>query len=297
MKNKFFFYYFVSILTLGIFFLIGIFFLSEKDGFGYKYQSLIDYQISKIKNFDNDTEVLFLGDSSMGYSISSEEWEKITGKKTVNLALIGDYQFSGVRAFFDMVPKKKIKNIYIIANLDSWRIKSSENYYSSLKSERSIYKNFYKINENLNLYNFINIFRFYVFDNFKRDKYKISKKYDYISQGERINEEYLKKTTKFSKDQIIFSKIIDLKKIFSECSNLGINCIYLHGPILDEFCSNETVIEFRKNVNAHLKKHDIPFFEKNICIKKSHIGDGFGHVSPNYKFHYTLKYFIYITSK
>ncbi len=297
MKNKNFFYRFIFFLALGIFVLIGIIFHSEKDGFGYKYQSLIDYQISKIKNFDDDTEVLFLGDSSMGYAISSQEWEKITGKKTLNLALIGDYQFSGVRALFDMIPKKKIKNIYIIANLDSWRIKSSENYYLSLKSEKSIYKNFYKINESLNLYNFVNILRFYIFDSFKRDKYKISKKNDYITQGKKIDEEYLNKTKKFSSDQIIFNKIFDLKKIFSECDNLGLECIYLHGPILDDFCAKKNIIEFRKNINEHLKINNIPFFQKNVCIQKNHIGDGFGHVSPDYKFHYTLEYFKYITSK
>ncbi len=296
MTNKKFFKNYLLIILSTIFLLISLIFFSEKQGFGYKYDKLLDYQISKFDNFDKETEVVFLGDSSMGYVLDSKVWGKKSKKKTINLALIGDYQFSGVLAFFEMLPKKNIKEIYIMANIDSWRIKTSDNYYKSLKNRKSIFNNFFKINEDLNLYNFVNILRFYFFDSFKRKKVSISKNNDYIDQGNIINDDYLDRVKPFQKDQIIKSKIEDLKKIFLECNNLNIKCLYVHGPILDIFCKDKNVLEFQNEINLILKKNKIPYLSNNICINFDHIGDGFGHVAPKNKSNYTLKYFNYINN-
>ena len=81
MTNKKFFKNYLLIILSTIFFVNQFNFFSEKQGFGYKYDKLLDYQISKFDNFDKETEVVFLGDSSMGYVLDSSCLGKKIQKK------------------------------------------------------------------------------------------------------------------------------------------------------------------------------------------------------------------------
>ena len=56
----------------------------------HKHQILYRYQTERI---DPEVQVIFVGDSSVGYAVDEELFTRTTGLKTQNLALTGSYGF------------------------------------------------------------------------------------------------------------------------------------------------------------------------------------------------------------
>ena len=290
---KNFFFSYLLIFFSVIFFLVFVIFFSKNKGFGYKNEYLINYQIEKIKKIDSDTRIIFLGDSSLGYSISANEWTNISRKKTLNLALTGDYQFSGTRDFFNMINKKNIEEIYIVASIDSWRIQDAE----ENLADYSIFfkKNFSIIKNNLNLHHFLNILRFFLSPEMDRPfnikKVQIDSNYDYIIPNDNFDKIYPSKFIPFQTNQIIKTKINYLNQIFEKCNLYKISCVYLHGPLLDEICRQVETKIFINQLNKILIENKIKHSDKIICVPRNHIGDGYSHVSSNFKSYYTNQYY------
>ena len=250
---------------------------------GYKTLNdlLLENRIEKIKNFKN-VKTIFVGDSSLGNAIDENLFGKISGKKTMNLALSGSYSFGGAYGLLENFKIDGVENIYIMSSLDIWRRSPSNVAYNKVKSHKNIiFKEIYYTKINLN-------------------PKTIKKKINYLKKKQNFNNnifenDYIKQSNKnFTITQfnsVNKNKIHFLKKLFKFCELNNINCIHYHGPIINFHCKNEKSINYINEVNKLLETEKIKFKKDLNCIERNKLGDSDDHISPKYKKEFTKVFY------
>jgi hypothetical protein len=284
-KSKTFFILSITILQI-IFLIILIAPLLFPKEIEHPDLNLVKYQINKIKS--NNYTTIFLGDSGLGNALDAKEWERISGSKTVNLALTGNASFSGDLYLLNKVNLKNIKNVYIVHNPDVWVRKTAIT---------NKYLDFIKEPTEVQIKNF-----FYKKVDRQIIKSKLFLKYFFLSiQIQQIKNDYIEQLpTKEKKDAISNDLIINnieldqlesLKNIFLLCKKNNLNCLYLNAPVHEKFCHSLQTKNFINYINNILYKSDINFKHEILCIKNYQQGDFANHLGYKYKKEFTMKYF------
>ena len=85
---------------------------------------ILRYQLSKLNDFSRQKEKLdfaILGDSSAGNSVSVEELERLSGRKSGNFALTGSYGVLGSLYFMRQLHERLgVKQFFLIHSVDVW---------------------------------------------------------------------------------------------------------------------------------------------------------------------------------
>lgn len=229
---------------------------------------LLEHQIKKIKENHQNVQSVFIGDSTLGHGIDASIIEKITGKKTLNLALNANISFSGSYGILDSYNFENLEKVYIMVGLDSWRKSADHSGYNLIKSKNNFLKNYLiTLEKNFNykkLYYTASIIFF--------SKKKIFIKHDYLEKENRAFKiEEFKKVNK--------QKALYLKKIFKFCSVKKINCKLFHSPIVKYHCRNTRSQNYIREVYKLLEQININFEKKLFCYDKKDFSDSMDHLN------------------
>tara|TARA_B100000902_G_scaffold399811_1_gene472694 strand:- start:5693 stop:6613 length:921 start_codon:yes stop_codon:yes gene_type:complete len=255
---------------------------------------LYKYQIKKIENYKiNKSNLIFLGDSSLGNSIDSNLFNKLSGYKSINFALNEAYGFAGqLNLLRDILKVHKPKKI-ILFNSINFLKKNTENEAYHLTSS-----SFFDIKNAFDKISFIKFYYTYIvkylivklefnmtdYQNF----YNQSISFDYIKQSNKKPKKIVKQISGIQSN--FESQHHYLKLIEKLCKKEKIEIIQIYGPISENFLqyANFLVLENDK----FYSKFDYLFrIKKQITINDNEIGDDYMHVRYDKKIFFTEKFY------
>lgn len=249
-------------------------------------RQLYKYQLTKIENNKNNYTNLFIGDSSLGNAIDSDEFSTLSSQPTINCALNGLFGYAGSYNILKTMHKNhpELENVVIMQTLDmQTRNVSMPGYVRSINSmgDFTELELEYK-------FKFIEEYTAYLRStlSFNKGKKDIISN-DYIIQSETLYD--TSRLKPLSVNDINSNKIKFLEKIIDYCRIHNLNLIYIHGPMHEEKIQmSKAYIDF---VNLAISNSGITLIKDVVAIKKDHIGDNEDHVMPKYKKQYTSKFY------
>jgi hypothetical protein len=250
------------------------------------YQRLYKYQTQKIKSNQTFSN-LFIGDSSLGNAIDSNEFSILSSQSTVNCALTGLYGYAGSYNILKTVHQfhPELKNVIIMQALDMQTRKvSMEGYVRTINSISDFTE--LEIEDKID---FLNKYMSYVRSlpfKFKVNQESIISK-DYIKQVGNFNPNRVQHP--YSKSDINPNKNKFLTKLKDYCSKHKLNLIYVHGPIFED--KLELSKEYIDSTNKLISSSGIKLIDSVIPIKRSQLGNTIDHINPKYKKDFTRAYF------
>ena len=262
------------------------------------YGILEEYQFSKIAK-QGDADTIFVGDSSLGNAINTEEFDAIAGTRSLNLALTGIYGYSGT---YNMIKRalrtNPIRNIFIIQTLDI--MKRAVDYRAFLLTTEDLYDNNIPFDLQINI---AKSFWIELFDKKaalsaitphflkKKENQKHAIVNDYHPQDIPLPLRYptdqfddVTINPRINSDQTTFLNLIG-----ELCRQQKITCVYSFGPILNKIYSNSS--QMVKNSTAKIASAGIPLAQDTpYLLDFSELGDSTDHVIPSRKNNVTRYY-------
>ena len=261
---------------------------------------LYEYQINKIKN-TKDVDTIFLGDSSLGDGINAELWSKLSHKKALNLGLTGNFGYEGAYNILQTLLFEGHNPKNLIIFFEPKQITMGVSSLSLAQTSPYKTKNESQFIENMKMFWLLNISKDGVIFNIKKI-FDNSQKVD--DQMLFENDFMIQKPTKREKNRFDFSsvkftlsvndinpkKIYYLEKINEICRKYKINCIYVHGPVAEQFCN--WMVDFKPKAEEFISKSGLKIVNNSpICPPSEDMGDTINHIHPEMKDHYTKKYY------
>jgi len=247
---------------------------------------LLNYQLNKIESSNFKTyKTIFFGDSSLGNAINNEFFSKLSGKKTINLALTESYGYSSI---YNLIKKSLKKNSsiedIIIINSFFFENNSDENtgYYITSDTMTDFFASKNKINFILKPFIFFPEYMKLIFN--KKNNENIFKN-DYVIQNDVQN---LVKNKKHDLKNLNDSNLYYLNKIISICETNKLNLILIKGPVYESFYT-EDMENYKKQIRRYER---FDFFINTLnLLSFDELGDYPMHVNYQYKNKITLNYY------
>lgn len=219
-------------------------------------EQLAAYQIGKARQ---PAEVIFLGDSSLGYSIDAELWAHLSGKTTTNLALSAAYGYAG-----DLVMLGKVletgtpAEVIFMHTADLLQRPTPEAaLIDALKTMTPIAAPGTAI---------VN---------------------DYIAQ--LASRTYPADTPGFQPASITSVQVPMLREIAAICTEHAIRCTYAHGPLVEPICSRSG--DYLAAANAAIEQAGLSVLPGTpLCVPAGQIGDTYDHIEVAAKPEFTLAF-------
>lgn len=266
--------------------------LLHSQHFIYNENSLLyQYQEHKLDNLrDTKITTLIVGDSSAGNAIDAAYFSKLSGERSVSVALTGSFGLIGT---LNMIKKvllehPEIKNIIIMQSLDVWyRPFSLTGYFMTrstpLSEMKGIIDNLYsKYLAYLFDIQEINWFVKHLFETLET---VMDAKYDFFKQKPYTyaNGKYHFKEKHHLSRTINTDKVKVLSLIDGLCEREHLNCVYLHGPLNEKLVKedNATVDAINKTLSNTM--HTIHFDPEPYALSQDKLGDSDDHVDVSYK--------------
>jgi hypothetical protein len=275
--------------------------------FSTQYIELVRYQKNKLNNVKR-LDIAFVGDSSLGNAIDSQTWSLNSNKKTISLALTGAFGFGGSYGFAKQAIERGAKTILVMQTLDIFDksralsqdhrgyLYTVQSYYDILVNPVNISTLIEFIYDKAHIKiamqkNFSRIYSYFL-ENIEEksitNRLQKIKKHDYWPQGDKkdysASRGYLD-YTKINRDKIFY-----LRKLNELCKTKKINCIYMHGPINENYCKKSK--QYISSVNKLVRSTGIKLLsDMPYCIDNKRTGDSKDHVLPVYKDELT-RYFL-----
>ena len=270
------FLYKVVFFLLLFFLPVYLLFYLGHNGFINEQQHLLSYQKERIAQ--SNAKILFLGDSSLGYSLDEEVFGDLSKKTTLNAALTGLYGYAGS---FNLLKQASEENdsleMVIIASVPELLARpiSREGFFRTLNIE--------------------DVFRVDIVWIFKlcasyMKTVKLNKReiiQNYIEQNPRDLDE--RKFTKIRPENIVVDKVHYLRRIKNYCDSAQIKFLYMNAPSYDSVLYYSQ--DFLERHDSILTLNNIDFVAERIVIPVGHLGDTYNHIDPLLKSNYTNKYF------
>ncbi len=273
---------------------------NKNAGLFIPHENLYVYQINKIEKADKDINTIFIGDSSLGNVINAKLWRTLSSQKSLNLALTASYGYEGAynilrhALFYKLHPK----NVVIMFNLEQMR--NDVSYLAFVQTSPIFWDKEIPLLEVAKLY-WITMMNGHVLwfnlVNFVETK-KLGKQHindianDYIMQGgtSRKENRFIKDFFPYTIHDINPKKTLFLKRIKEICIKEKLNCIYAHGPMVNERCKDYK--EYQDKADSYIKASGFRIVKDTpVCVPSRDMGDSSYHVHPEVKGEYTKKYF------
>lgn len=277
----------VSLFVLGL--LVA---LDQSDTSIRKNFAIQQYQFEKLEDVTS-VETIIVGDSSAGHAVNAELFSDLLESNTVNLALTASFGFAGdynmIRQVVERAPS--LKNVIIVHSFTIWdRPFSAEGYRNTLGSLSTDH-----------VASFINRGQSF---NFVQSQVSKNLFISRIPTGNVIfeNDFFKQKARRFSrgtyfipKDAMISNaihpeKIAMFRELDRLCGEHELNCIYLHGPIL-EYLAIQSLLEIISinNTISSAAEH-IRFVDLIFTYPDEKMGEATDHIDPAYKDESTRNY-------
>lgn len=255
------------------------------------YQVLFDHQVKKAQQ--SKASIALVGDSSLGNAIDATLFSELSGQTTENYALTGNFGFKGSLSMLKEANNKNLKTVIVVQTIDMLT--------------RDIAKNHVPPRRILSFGDFegvdVSIFNFIAFKAFikavKKKKFggdhdsnqDISLQNDYIKQGPPSPPETQYRP--ISADAIHSDKVSELIKIVEYCKAQNLNCVYIHGPIVQDLC--ESSVAYINAIGKVIQDTAIRLaISEPVCIPRNKLGDSADHVRPAYKQDYTRIFYKHV---
>lgn len=261
------------------------------------------YQLNKIRSGNKNIDTIFFGDSSCGNAIDAKYFDKLANTQSVNLALTGSF---GIEGSLNMIRRavdynKNIRNIIIIQTLDIWRREFSYiGFFDTLTSIRDLANTEKALDKNL-----VKHYITYIFNPKEllwlaqwllgeKHQFSIDQKYDFLRQN-KIKYSNGLKTINITRHLISPFLNEEVKTMYTlldkYCKENDLNCIYMHGPIIDKILQNsEKSVEKINRFIMDTSKTITPL-PTVFSFPQKMIGDAPDHIAPTYKKTVTEEYF------
>lgn len=254
----------------------------------WHFAYLFRYQTEKIDGLrDLDIDVVFLGDSSLGNSISASHLTRVHGLTAANLALTGAYGFAGDLNMLRRVLRRMKPRLVVLMHTPhalerpaSHRglVFSAEEFADLAEAPAvAIVGAFLDIGTPLNV----------LAGTFARSARHNSRiQDDYVQQGARIDPPGPEGER--GRAQVDPSNLRYLSALGQLCQDQGLRCIYLHGPYASPAC--EEKIERLQAIDAAIREAGLLPAGGPLCIPPRDLGDAPDHVAPEAKVRFTDAY-------
>lgn len=259
------------------------------------------YQLNKIVQL-KAADTVFIGDSSLGNAINAELWEKLSGQKTVNLALtegffgyIGGYMMLSNALLNGVKPK----NVVLFFN--------PEQMWAPVVYDSFLQQSHFFWSENIPLYKILfmywqgymnkqalwfNLRKLVIPEVETRTSPRISNDYMAQNPSKREAGKYFGNINNSMKN-IKLENLEYLKKIHELCTINNINCIYAHGTMVDRLYGR--MEDYMPFVNRKISEVGFKIVKGTpIAPPSIDMGDTFMHVHPEVKDKYTRKYYLLV---
>lgn len=261
------------------------------------------YQLNKLNTVNEKIDTIFVGDSSCGNAIDSKYFDKLAHTRSMNLALTGSF---GIEGSLNMIKKTykqhtSIQNVIIIQTLDIWRREFSKiGFFDTLFLVTDLLDTQNALNTNL-----VKPYLTYLFNPKEliwmaqwmlgeKHQFTIDREYDFLRQNKI---KYSNRTEGINISKHLISPFLNekIKTMYTlvdrYCEENNLNCIYMHGPIIDKVSQNsEEAIENINRFIIHNSK-TITFLPVVFSYPQKMIGDAPDHITPIYKQRVTEEYF------
>ena len=251
------------------------------------YEILTLYQYDKAKQ--SNADLIFVGDISLGNSIKAQLFSKEASLKAENYALSAT---SGFRSSYEIMKtayehNPKLKTVVLMQTVDIFTRDKVSEYKFPIRY--FAFGNFEGVDlDILNLATF-NLFTKAIrkrIQNKNNPSAEIAN--DYIAQSPRLGSDAIFGPLKPS--QIKPDTLEYLYKISQYCQDKKLNCVYAHGPRVEDFCENSK--PYLEAINKLIKLTKLSLAEGSpLCIPRSKLGDAGDHVLPTYKAEFTRRYY------
>lgn len=256
----------------------------------FSFTKLYQYQLHKIES-DPQSNVIFVGDSSLGNAIDVIEFQRLSGKVSQNLALTGAYGYGGT---FNMIRRAtQVNKPELVVIMHTPDIITRPVAYDGYLHTALSLTDWQDVPFSFLLRTFTNfdaitsMVRTFIRKSGMPDNMVISN--DYIQQGPALKRSG---TINF---QIPTASVNPEKKLFLEkiaafCTSAGLQCVYAFGPWFAPFCqqSEGLLNETKKIVTA---AGLLIATESPKCLLPLELGDAWDHAAPNTKKEITAFYY------
>ncbi len=289
--------YFFAIISFTILWCAFAFLFAQIENKRSSDDELFEYQFYKLETAKN-IDTIFLGDSSLGNAINAKLWSKLSGDKTLNLALTGVYGYEGAYVMMLNALSKNIRPKKILLFFEPQQMLGNISYAAFTKSHVDLDPEIPFL-QKLFLYWKMNMNSETLGTKFSSlikktavQKQEIDFASDYMKQKKSKREENKfddLRPSKTAKD-LNPEKFIYLKKISELCKNNNINCAYVHGTIINDTCKK--LKAFTKTGEKFIRETGLKFVSNNFyCTSDIDMGDSASHIHPDMKDVYTERYF------
>lgn len=279
-------------ITGGLIIMLPIYIYTYTNVENYSYNRvLFNYQLGKLTQA-KDTQVVLIGDSSLGNAIDANYFSHLTGLPTLNLALTRLHGYAGsynmLKHTINNCPKLHTAVLVQTIDMLSYPIyykgytdtspKLSELFKFEFSHQKKIITQYLTIKNQLNTKLQMELGLQKLDTDIIRN--------DYIKQGKKINTKNI--NTQLDTSSINLNKLYFLKKIKKLCFHNNIQLLYIAGPVFkDRYEQSEDYV----NKTFYLiNQQHISTISELVLMANSEIGDSPNHVKPEYKKKFTEKY-------
>lgn len=257
----------------------------------WNFSPLLTYQIEKLEKTD-ELDVVLVGDSSLGNAIDARQWQTALQRNVTSLALTGDFSYGGSFAMIARAIKRHTpRKVLIFHTLDNatlpvahsgvffaaegWQTLRAVPFLPLLKTAFSL-----DVTHHILLQ--------LATDNvstFKRD-YTANRDtiaaLDYFPQRERKDASIYKSSHALMAANIPPDRGFYLRKISALCKRHKIDCLYVHGPLIDYVCGPSA--PYVSHLSALVRRTGVDVATNTpICLAPHQMGDAWDHVALEHR--------------
>jgi hypothetical protein len=266
---------------------------------GYHYgmveaasRDIYDRQRAKATT-DTPIDIAFVGDSSLGNSISAQRFGELSGATAVNLALNGSYGAGGAYNMLRKVLEGHTPRLVVVMlSIDTLRrAEAFPGFFFSAERAQLLETPPIRI---LQLYFSLKTAR-RVLDQWWNGHTNPSTSFrnDYIAQegaplGAAASMEVA--AHPLLPGMVAEHQLRYIARIAALCNDGGLTCVYAHGPIFEGYCQQTT--EYIATLNEGIRAAGLELVPQTpVCLEEQEVGDSIDHVRSELKDAFTERYF------
>lgn len=262
------------------------------------------YQEQKIAAMQpGEIDTVFLGDSSLGNAINAKLFDRLSGAKSLNLALTGSHGHPGALIFLRKITAKQpsLRNVVLFFSVDGMAMgmdldarfymsPSPFEPHFSLARQAALLRTYaLRLTDGVAAFSYIKkvmdghaqveIPHSVYEDDYTISRGKIAADYDNI-HSYKMPKDSLPKSVQY------------LREIGVICKEFKLRCVYVQGPILGKFITGDAAEEhYFYAVGEQIQRAGIVSVNSHpYPMSQKEVGDSIFHLSQEYRDAYTTRY-------
>lgn len=260
---------------------------------GLKTVTMLRHQVNKIANSRIDGSILLLGDSTLRATIDADSFSRLSGRNVINAGLNGAYGYAGdLNLLRRALARGRPSAVVLFHAADMiTRPVSYQGFAQSIGDLSELRE--VPIGEIIRLYFSMDGLSAtlkgalrWIFGESEpfSDTYEQGPAMSALDVGIRI------RRSRYLPNEINFEKTKFLVRLVGLCSQYGLNCVYVHGPLYEGVC--EDSLPYFAEANAVIESAGlIVVAHTPICMPIADTGDSEDHPAPSAQGEYEQRYY------